>query len=85
MKSSEDNTLEITRGVNVVPVSHVTASSGSDGYYQTVAIYALLEIMKDQSLSNQYHIAIISILSIFKTQGLKCVSFLPQVTSLAAI
>jgi serine/threonine-protein kinase mTOR len=81
VKSSEDAALETpTRAVNAVPVSHVTASSGSDDYYQTVAIDALLGIMKDQSLSNQHHVAVDSIMSIFKTQGLKCVSFLPQVS-----
>ena len=86
MKSSEDTTLETpTRAVNAVLVSHMMASSGSDDYYQMVAIDALLGITKDKSLRNQHHIAVDSIMSIFKTQGLKCVSFLPQVTSLAAI
>ncbi|KAF8519025.1 phosphatidylinositol 3-kinase [Hysterangium stoloniferum] len=78
--TSEDSALETpTRAVNAVPVSHITASSGSDDYYQTVAIDALLGIMKDQSLANQHHVAVDSIMSIFKTQGLKCVSFLPQI------
>ena len=81
-----DTTLEMpTRAVNAVPVSHVMALSGSDDYYQTVAIDALLGIMKDQSLSNQHHVTVNSIMSVFKTQGLKQVSFLSQVTSLAAI
>jgi len=77
-KGGED-AIEAATPVNAVPVSHPTATSGSDDYYQTVAIDALLGIMKDQSLSNQHHVAVDSIMSIFKTQGLKCVSFLPQV------
>ena len=53
-----------------------------DDYYQTVAINALLSILKDQSLNSQHHKVIEAIMSIFKTQGLKCVSFLPQVSRL---
>jgi phosphatidylinositol kinase/protein kinase (PI-3 family) len=56
-----------------------TTSSASDDYYQTVVINALLGILKDQSLNNQHHTVIEAIMSIFKTQGLKCVTFLPQV------
>ncbi|KIJ55748.1 hypothetical protein M422DRAFT_24274 [Sphaerobolus stellatus SS14] len=74
-----DDAIESATPVNVVPVSHAAVTSGSDDYYQTVAIDALLGIMKDQSLSNQHHVAVDSIMSIFKTQGLKCVSFLPQI------
>jgi phosphatidylinositol kinase/protein kinase (PI-3 family) len=42
-------------------------------------ITALLDILKDQSLSSQHHTVIEAVMSIFKTQGLKCVTFLPQV------
>ncbi|KAI0272361.1 atypical/PIKK/FRAP protein kinase [Gloeopeniophorella convolvens] len=56
-----------------------TTSSASDDYYQTVVINALLSILKDQSLSSQHHTVIEAIMSIFKTQGLKCVTFLPQI------
>ncbi|KAH9990569.1 FAT-domain-containing protein [Russula vinacea] len=56
-----------------------TTSSASDDYYQTVVINALLGILKDQSLSSQHHTVIEAIMSIFKTQGLKCVTFLPQI------
>lgn len=56
-----------------------TTSSASEDYYQTVVIHALLGILKDQSPSTQHHTVIEAIMSIFKTQGLKCVTFLPQV------
>jgi len=61
------------------PISY-TGASGSDDYYQTVVINALLGILKDQSLGGQHHTVIEAIMSIFKTQGLKCVTFLPQVS-----
>lgn len=68
--------------VNLVPVTPGVSSVASDDYYQTVVINALLGILKDQSLSNHHHTVIEAIMSIFKTQGLKCVTFLPQVTEL---
>ena len=57
-----------------------TGPSSSDDYYQTVAVNALLSILRDQGLSSQHHKVIEAVMSIFKTQGLKCVSFLPQVS-----
>ncbi|KAI0091642.1 phosphatidylinositol 3-kinase [Irpex rosettiformis] len=53
--------------------------SSPDDYYQTVAINALLSILRDQSQTGQHHKVIEAIMSIFKTQGLKCVAFLPQI------
>ncbi|EGN96671.1 hypothetical protein SERLA73DRAFT_170096 [Serpula lacrymans var. lacrymans S7.3] len=64
------------------PLPAVTAAgplAGSDDYYQTVVITSLLNILKDQSLSTHHHTVIEAIMSIFKTQGLKCVTFLPQI------
>lgn len=40
---------------------------------------AILAILKDQALSSRHHIVIEAIMSIFKTQGLKCIAFLPQI------
>lgn len=65
--------------VNQVPVAQYSAVSGADDYFQTVVINSLLVILKDQSLSSHHHIVIEAVMSIFKTQGLKCVTFLPQV------
>lgn len=66
--------------VNAVPTTHTTTSSASDDYYQTVMITSLLSILKDPSLSSHHHTVIEAIMSLFKTQGLKCVTFLPQVS-----
>lgn len=71
--------LEAAAATVTAPISY-TGASGSDDYYQTVVINALLGILKDQSLGGQHHTVIEAIMSIFKTQGLKCVTFLPQVT-----
>ncbi|KAJ2934856.1 hypothetical protein H1R20_g2275, partial [Candolleomyces eurysporus] len=65
--------------VNQVPVAQHSSSSSSDDYFQTVVIDSLLSILKDQSLGGNHHTVIEAIMSIFKTQGLKCVTFLPQI------
>jgi hypothetical protein len=70
--------------VNQVPVAQFNAVSGADDYFQTVVINALLVILKDQALSSHHHTVIEAVMSIFKTQGLKCVTFLPQVCWLMA-
>jgi len=46
-------------------------------------ITALLAVLRDQSMSNHHHTVIEAIMNIFKTQGLKCVMFLPQVLGIA--
>lgn len=57
-------------------------SSSPDDYFQSVVIVSLLAILKDSALSNHHHAVIEAIMSIFKTQGLKCVSFMPQVSAI---
>ena len=79
-RPDEDAASEIAvAAVNQVPVSQHVATSASDDYFQTVVITSLLAILKDQALSSHHHTVIEAIMSIFKTQGLKCVTFLPQV------
>ena len=57
----------------------VATTATSDDYFQTVVINHLLAILKDQALSAHHHAVIEAIMSIFKTQGLKYVTLLPQV------
>jgi FKBP12-rapamycin complex-associated protein len=79
-RPDEDTANEtIAAAVNQVPVSQHASTSGADDYFQTVVITSLLAILKDQSLNSHHHTVIEAIMSIFKTQGLKCVTFLPQV------
>ncbi|KAK3827302.1 MAG: armadillo-type protein [Linnemannia gamsii] len=51
----------------------------NDEYYPTVVINALLKILKDPSLSQQYQPATQAILNIFQALQLKMVPFLPQI------
>lgn len=79
-RPDEDSASETAvAAVNQVPVSQLTSTSAADDYFQTVVITSLLAILRDQSLNNHHHTVIEAIMSIFKTQGLKCVTFLPQV------
>ncbi|KAH9066494.1 atypical/PIKK/FRAP protein kinase [Lactarius vividus] len=77
-RPDEESNEAQTHTAAAINLTHTT-SSASDDYYQTVVINALLSILKDQSLSGQHHTVIEAIMSIFKTQGLKCVTFLPQI------
>ncbi len=51
----------------------------NEEYYPTVAINALMKILKDSSLSVHHTAVVQAIMYIFKTLGLKCVPFLSQV------
>ncbi|KAG6845015.1 hypothetical protein H0H87_001536 [Tephrocybe sp. NHM501043] len=59
--------------VNQVPLSQHNGPAPSDDYFQSVVINALLAILKDQSLNTLHTSVIEAIMSIFKTQGLKCI------------
>lgn len=79
-KPDEDGAAEGTLpAVNAAAVASTGSLTGSDDYYQTVVITALLAVLRDQSMSSHHHTVIEAIMNIFKTQGLKCVTFLPQV------
>jgi FKBP12-rapamycin complex-associated protein len=57
----------------------MAVGTSSDEYFQNVAIDALIGILKDPASSAHHHAVIEAIMYMFKTQGLKCVSFLPQI------
>lgn len=57
----------------------LSMSPASDDYYPTVAIAALMKILRDPSLSMHHTAVIQAVMYIFKTLGLKGVPFLPQI------
>ncbi|KDN41769.1 putative TOR1-1-phosphatidylinositol 3-kinase [Tilletiaria anomala UBC 951] len=65
-------------GTDLFELSMAIGTSSED-YFQNVAINALINILKDQSLSTHHHAVIEAVMYMFKTQGLKCVAFLPQI------
>jgi FKBP12-rapamycin complex-associated protein len=78
MDKVEDNQPDKSQSSDV---SLLMAGLGpsSEDYYPTVVINALLKILKDPSLSQQYQPATQAILNIFQALQLKMVPFLPQV------
>ncbi|KAI8819891.1 armadillo-type protein [Fimicolochytrium jonesii] len=69
----------VLNGPNVETTLPLSMSPSSDEYYPTVAINALMKILKDPSLSIHHTAVIQAVMYIFKTLGLKCVPFLPQI------
>ncbi|KAF9352686.1 phosphatidylinositol kinase- protein kinase tor1 [Mortierella sp. NVP85] len=78
MKSGDSNQTDKTDNSDVALLMAGVEPS-SDEYYPTVVINALLKILKDPSLSQQYQPATQAILNIFRSLQLKMVSFLPQI------
>eukprot|EP00026_Physarum_polycephalum_P000091 Phypoly_transcript_00091.p1 GENE.Phypoly_transcript_00091~~Phypoly_transcript_00091.p1 ORF type:complete len:2307 (+),score=451.47 Phypoly_transcript_00091:133-7053(+) len=62
-------------------VADLTASvaPSSEDYYPTVAIAALMRILRDPTLSAHHTMVVQAVMFIFKSLGLKCVPFLPQI------
>ncbi|KAF9223956.1 phosphatidylinositol 3-kinase [Gyrodon lividus] len=85
-KPDEDGAAEGTLPtVNAAVVTSTGSMTGSDDYYQAVVITSLLAVLRDQSMSSHHHTVIEAIMNIFKTQGLKCVTFLPQIIPAFAV
>lgn len=78
---SDEATGEPVKNAISTDVTLVSNTTGplSEEYYQAAVISALLNVLKDPSLSTSHHAVIEAIMLILKTQGLKCISFLPQV------
>jgi FKBP12-rapamycin complex-associated protein len=58
-----------------------TAGASAEEYYQTVAISGIVNVLNDATQNGNHWAAIEAFMLIFKTQGLKCVPYLPQVST----
>ena len=80
----EEKTPEVQRRVESSQTTDISLmmtglTPSNKEYFPTVAINALLQILKDHSLV-QHHAAVIeAIMNIFRTLGLECVSFLDRI------
>jgi phosphatidylinositol kinase/protein kinase (PI-3 family) len=59
--------------------SHPGLTHFSDDYFPTVAINALMRILKDSSLTTHHNKVIGAVMFIFRSLGMRCVPFLPQI------
>jgi FKBP12-rapamycin complex-associated protein len=80
IESVEDTQGDKSQGSDVSLLMSGLGPSSED-YYPTVVINALLKILKDPSLGQQYQHATQAIVNIFQALQLKMVPFLPQVTT----
>ncbi|KAL6852270.1 phosphatidylinositol kinase- protein kinase tor1 [Amphichorda felina] len=83
-KQVEERSPENQRRAESSPITDISLmmtglTPSNKEYYPTVAINALLQILKDQSLVQHHASVVEAIMSIFRTLGLECVSFLDRI------
>ncbi|CAO1620752.1 unnamed protein product [Jaminaea pallidilutea] len=80
-KHSEDGRAETSKDSLPTDLLEMamTIGTSSDEFYQSVTVEALLGILRDPTLPTHHHAVIEAIMYMFKTQGMKCVPFLPQI------
>ncbi|KAF0036725.1 hypothetical protein F2P81_012037 [Scophthalmus maximus] len=71
----EENTADYSTSEMLVNMGNLPL----DEFYPAVAIVTLMRILRDPSLSNHHTMVVQAVTFIFKSLGLKCVQFLPQV------
>ncbi|QRV74273.1 phosphatidylinositol 3-kinase tor2 [Ceratobasidium sp. AG-Ba] len=74
-----DDGTNDSAGVNHTDLAAAAADNNKEEYSSTVVFSSLVNILKTPSLSNHHQPAIEAIMSIYKTQGLKVLGYLPQV------
>ncbi|KTF87850.1 hypothetical protein cypCar_00037849 [Cyprinus carpio] len=77
-----DNSYEYQVETADYSTSEMLVNMGSlplDEFYPAVAIVTLMRILRDPLLSNHHTMVVQAVTFIFKSLGLKCVQFLPQV------
>ena len=77
--SPEHNLANEAKGVTDVSLIINGQRPEHEEYYPTIVIYTLIDLLYDSSLT-QYHSNVIeAVMNIYKTMGLRCVSFLSKV------
>ncbi|EAL66546.1 protein kinase, Atypical group [Dictyostelium discoideum AX4] len=71
-KANDDKNNNMTNEV-------ITISPSNEDYYPTVALTALMKILRDPSLSSHHTSVIQAVMYIFKSLSLKSIPFLPQI------
>jgi FKBP12-rapamycin complex-associated protein len=65
-------------GNDLLPAAGLVTSS--EDYYPTVAINALMRVLRDPALASQHQAVISSLMQIFKALGTASVPYLPKVS-----
>uniref|UniRef100_M4B9E7 non-specific serine/threonine protein kinase n=1 Tax=Hyaloperonospora arabidopsidis (strain Emoy2) TaxID=559515 RepID=M4B9E7_HYAAE len=79
--SRSDDTFDFESSLvdNELELDPTELSPASDAYFPTVAIHALLHILREPSLNAHHHGVIQAIMFIFKSLSTQCVSFLKYI------
>ncbi len=64
---------------DLLPAAGLVTSS--EDYYPTVAINALMRVLRDPSLSSQHQNVIAALMTIFRSLGVGSVPYLPKVSA----
>jgi FKBP12-rapamycin complex-associated protein len=64
-------------GSDLLPAAGLVTSS--EDYYPTVAINALMRVLRDSGLASQHQAVVSSLMQIFKALGTASVPYLPKV------
>ncbi|EGG15157.1 protein kinase [Cavenderia fasciculata] len=75
----DDKSSSSSSGAGTSVIDSINISPSSEDYYPTVAITALMKILRDPSLSAHHSSVIQAVMFIFKSLGFKCIPFLPQI------
>ena len=77
--STDAHLSEQAHSVTDVSLIMSGLTPSSEEYYPTVVINSLMNMLKDPSLGQHHSSVIEAIMNIFKTLGLKCVTFIPPI------
>ena len=78
--SDDPNANAIEKANDVTLLNNVSGASNED-YYQQVVINALVGVLEDSTQQTIHYDAVEAVMLIFRTQRLRCVSYLPQVSA----
>ncbi len=78
-KASVKSAEQSAPPIDILLIMQGMSPTTNEEYYPTVVITTLMNILKDSSLSSNHHAVIQAIMYIFKSLGLRCVSFLGQI------
>lgn len=79
LQGNEENAESSGPRVTDITLLMNSPTNSNEDFYQTVAVHALVSVLNDSTLKEFHYDAVEAVMLIFRTQRLRCVSFLPQI------
>lgn len=76
-----DESTETATRVTDITLLMNTMTPSNEEFYQTVAVHSLVAVLSEPTHKEYHYEAVEAVMLIFRTQRLRCVSFLPQVSA----